>query len=67
MDEVMKWATGPAFQNRYAGGVKNLIAFTSGHVIQGWYMTTSGGSIVLSSRESWERTFGAAPQKRPLN
>jgi hypothetical protein len=49
MDEVMKWATGPAFQNRYAGGVRNLIAFTSGHAIQGWYMTTSGGSIVLNT------------------
>jgi hypothetical protein len=49
MDSVMKWATGPAFHNRYAGGMRDLIAFRSDHAVQGWYMTTSGGSIVLNT------------------
>jgi hypothetical protein len=49
MDSVMKWATGPAFHNRYAGGARDLIAFKSDHAIQGWYMTTSGGSTVLNT------------------
>jgi hypothetical protein len=49
MDSITKWATGPAFQNRYAGGGKDLIAFKSDHAIQGWYMTTSGGSAVLNT------------------
>jgi hypothetical protein len=49
MDSVMKWATGPAFPNRYTGGERDLLAFTSGHAIQGWYMTTSGGAAVLST------------------
>jgi hypothetical protein len=49
MDSVMKWATGPAFHNRYAGGMRDLIAFRSDHAIQGWYMTTTGGSIVLNT------------------
>jgi hypothetical protein len=49
MDAVIKWATGPAFRNRYAGGMKDLIAFRSDHAIQGWYMTTSGGAIVLNT------------------
>jgi hypothetical protein len=49
MDEVTKWATGPAFRTRYAGGARNLIAFTGGHAIQGWYLTTSGGAIVLNT------------------
>jgi hypothetical protein len=49
MDEVTKWATGPAFQNRYAGGGRNLIAFKSDHAIQGWYLTTNGGPIVLNT------------------
>jgi len=49
MDEVRKWATGPAFHNRYAGGERDLIAFKSDHAIQGWYMTTSGGAIVLNT------------------
>ena len=47
MDSVMKWATGPAFRNRYAGGGRDLIAFKSDHAIQGWYLTTGGGSSVL--------------------
>ncbi|HEY2462774.1 MAG TPA: hypothetical protein VGI32_01835 [Steroidobacteraceae bacterium] len=49
MDSVVKWATGPAFQNRYAGGGKDLIAFKSDHPIQGWYLTTVGGSQVLNT------------------
>jgi hypothetical protein len=49
MDEVWKWATGPAFRNRYSGGARDLIAFTSDHAIQGWYMTTSGGHSVVTT------------------
>jgi hypothetical protein len=49
MDSVIKWATGPAFHNRYAGGGRDLIAFKSDHAIQGWYMTTGGGSTVLNT------------------
>jgi hypothetical protein len=49
MDSVVKWATGPAFHNRYAGGGRDLIAFKSDHAIQGWYMTTGGGSAVLNT------------------
>lgn len=49
MDSVMKWATGSAFRNRYTGGEKDLIAFRGEHPIQGWYMTTNGGSIVLNT------------------
>lgn len=49
MDEVKKWATGPAFRNRYAGGMKELIAYQGDHAIQGWYLTTSGGAVVLST------------------
>jgi hypothetical protein len=49
MDAVREWATGAAFRNRYTGGMKDLIAFRSDHAIQGWYMTTSGGAIVLNT------------------
>ncbi len=49
MDSVVKWATGPAFHNRYAGGGRDLIAFKSDHAIQGWYMTTGAGSAVLNT------------------
>ncbi len=49
MDAVVKWAESPIFQNRYAGGGKDLIAFKSGHAIQGWYLTTGGGSAVLTT------------------
>jgi hypothetical protein len=49
MDSVTKWATGPAFNNRYSGGMRDLIAFKSDHAIQGWYLTTSGGAIVLNT------------------
>jgi hypothetical protein len=49
MDSVMTWATGVAFHNRYTGGMRDLIAFKNDHAIQGWYMTTSGGSLVLNT------------------
>ena len=48
MDAVVKWAT-VYFRNRYTGGMKNLIAFRGDHAIQGWYMTTRGGSAVLNT------------------
>jgi len=44
MDDVFKWAT-VYFRNRYSGGMRDLIKFTSDHAIQGWYMTTGGGAI----------------------
>jgi hypothetical protein len=49
MDSVMKWATGVAFHGRYAHGGGDLVAFRSDHAIQGWYMTTRGGGIVLNT------------------
>jgi hypothetical protein len=49
MDAIVKWATSPAFHNRYAGGRRALIAFKSDHAIQGWYLTTGGGEIVLNT------------------
>ena len=49
MDSIVKWATGPAFRNRYAGGGKDLIAFKGDHAIQGWYLLTSAGSRVLNT------------------
>jgi hypothetical protein len=48
MDSVIKWAT-VYFRNRYAGGMKKLIEYKPGHAIQGWYLETSGGSVVLNS------------------
>ncbi len=48
MDAVIKWAT-VYFRNRYTGGMRDLIAFRSDHAIQGWYLTTRGGSIVLTT------------------
>lgn len=48
MDDVIKWAT-VYFRNRYSGGMRDLIAFRSDHAIQGWYMTTRGGGIVLNT------------------
>jgi hypothetical protein len=41
MDEVFKWAT-VYFRNRYSGGIRDLIKFTSGHAIQGWYLMGGG-------------------------
>jgi hypothetical protein len=49
MDSIVKWATGTAFRNRYTGGMKDLIAYKGDHAIQGWYLTTSGGSVVLNT------------------
>jgi hypothetical protein len=49
MDDVVKWATSVSFRNRYSGGARDLIAFKSDHAIQGWYMTTSAGSLVLNT------------------
>jgi hypothetical protein len=49
MDSVVKWATGVAFHGRYAHGGGDLVAFRSDHAIQGWYMTTRGGGIVLNT------------------
>jgi len=49
MDAVVKWATSPAFRNKYSGGKQDLIAFTSDHAVQGWYLTTSAGAFVLTS------------------
>ena len=48
MDDVMKWAT-VYFNIRYSGGMRDLIAFRGDHAIQGWYMTTRGGAIVLNT------------------
>jgi hypothetical protein len=48
MDDVIKWAS-VYFRNRYSGGMKDLIAFKGDHAIQGWYMTTSGGALVLNT------------------
>jgi hypothetical protein len=42
MDEVFKWATVYFRNNRYSGGMRDLIKFRSDHAIQGWYLTTSG-------------------------
>jgi hypothetical protein len=48
MDEVTKWAT-DFFRIRYTGGGSRLIAFRGDHAIQGWYLTTRGGDIVLNT------------------
>ncbi|HMK22278.1 MAG TPA: hypothetical protein VK466_08075 [Terriglobales bacterium] len=48
MDDVIKWAT-VAFGIRYSGGMRNLIAYRSGYAIQGFYITTRGGAIVLNT------------------
>jgi hypothetical protein len=53
MEEVMKWATAtPTFGIRYAGGTRNLLAYKSDHAIQGWYITTRGGAVVLNTDEA---------------
>lgn len=50
MDAVMKWATATAtFGIRYSGGMRDLLAYTSDHAIQGFYITTRGGSVVLNT------------------
>jgi hypothetical protein len=48
MDDVLKWAS-VYFRNRYSGGMKDLITFKGDRAIQGWYMTTSGGALVLNT------------------
>lgn len=46
----MKWATAPStFGIRYSGGKRDLLAYRSDHAIQGWYITTRGGPIVLNT------------------
>lgn len=52
MESVVKWATSPAFHNRYAGGAKDLLAYKSDNAIQGWYLTTVGGAQVLNTELS---------------
>jgi hypothetical protein len=49
MDDVMNWATGPNFRNRYAGGTRRLIEYEGDHAIQGWYMVSNSGSRVLNT------------------
>lgn len=50
MDDVIKWATAPSsFGIRYSGGMRDLLAYRSDHAIQGWYITTRGGAIVLNT------------------
>jgi len=48
MDDVINWATA-AFGSRYSGGMRDLIAYRPDHAIQGFYLTTRGGSIVLNT------------------
>ena len=48
MDDVINWAT-VAFGIRYSGGQRDLIAYRSDHAIQGFYITTRGGAIVLNT------------------
>src|SRR4029077_20283171 len=48
MEGIFKWAT-VYFRNRYSGGMRDLIAFKGDHAIQGWYLTTSGGSMVRTT------------------
>ena len=48
MDEITKWATS-YFLLRYRGGGKRLIDYKADHAIQGWYMTTNGGAVVLNT------------------
>jgi hypothetical protein len=54
MDEVFKWAT-VYFRNRYAGGTRDLIRFTSGHAIQGWYLMGGGlnNDLELAHLDVW--------------
>jgi hypothetical protein len=47
MSDVVKWASA-YFVVRYAQ-MSHLIAFSSDHAIQGWYITTRGGGRVLNA------------------
>lgn len=50
MEHVMQWATANStFGNRYSGGMRDLLAYTSDHAIQGWYITTRGGARVQNT------------------
>jgi hypothetical protein len=49
MDAVKNWAMGPGSRGRYAGGMGDLLAFKSDHAVQGWYLTTNGGALVLNT------------------
>ncbi len=50
MDDVIKWATATAtFGIRYSGGMRDLLAYKSDRAIQGWYLTTRGGALVLNT------------------
>jgi hypothetical protein len=48
MDAVMKWAT-RAFGIRYSGGMQDLLESKGDRAIQGFYLTTRGGSAVLNT------------------
>jgi hypothetical protein len=48
MDQVIKWAS-VAFGIRYSGGMRNLIEYKGDHAIQGFYITTRGGAVVLNT------------------
>ena len=48
MDAVIKWAT-VAFGIRYSGGMRDLIAYRADQAIQGFYLTTRGGAMVLNT------------------
>jgi hypothetical protein len=50
MDKVTKWATIPSLQNKYSGGTRDLIKFTSDHTIQGWYLV--GGGALNTTMEN---------------
>ena len=48
MDAVLDWATA-AFGSRYSGGMRDLIEYKGDHAIQGFYITTRGGAVVLNT------------------
>jgi hypothetical protein len=48
MDAVIGWAT-RAFGIRYSGGAKDLIEYKGDHAVQGFYITTWGGSVVQNT------------------
>ena len=65
MDKVFKWAT-VYFLNRYSGGKRDLIKFTSDHAIQGWYLMGGGlnsdlGLAALDVLPIWPRSPSITP------
>jgi hypothetical protein len=48
MEAVIEWAT-RAFGIRYSGGMKDLIEYKADHAVQGFYITTRGGSVVQNT------------------